>query len=150
MSDDELERRLSALLNAPVRVSPEARDGIMRRVRAAARTGMPRPRALSLTPRAARHSMIGLAMAASITSVVALSAIASHPIASTVERSASFTDSVTGTLRDTLRLMRLMRGDEYRYAFVVDGARWVPDPATIPVRPGDRLEPLLRVARDSN
>jgi hypothetical protein len=148
MSDVELERRIAAAQHEPVVVSEGARDRIMHRVRSAARVRGPRRRALPLAPRSTRHSIAGLALAASIGSVAVFSAVGPRPVAE--RRSAALGDSVTGTLRDTLRLMRLIRDDEHRYAFVVDGARWAPDPATTPVRADDRLVSLLRTVRDSN
>ena len=149
MSDVELERRVAAALRAPVAGSEGARDGIMRRVRDAARSGSPRRRALPLSPFSARNSIIGLAMAASIGSVAVLSAVTPHQMAGG-DGSGVIDDSVVASLRDTLRLMRLIRADDHRYAFVVDGARWAPDPASAPVRADDRFVSLLRVARDSN
>jgi 1,4-alpha-glucan branching enzyme len=100
-------------------------------------------------------------------------------------------DSVSSTLRDTLRLVRLifddstahavaavgdfngwratatplqregrtarwsttvaLRDGAQRYAFVVDGTRWVADPTAVPMRGDDgRLYSLLHVARASN
>jgi hypothetical protein len=101
-------------------------------------------------------------------------------------------DSVVSTLRDTLRLVRLMfdapdarrvaiagdfnrwdsdatlltrergsrawsvtlalRDGEHRYAFVVDGTRWVPDPRAERTARGDdgRLYSLLNVSRATN
>ena len=150
MSDVELERRVAAALHAPVTVSEGARERVMRRVREAARAGGPRRRVAPLAPRATRHSLVGLAMAASLGSVAVLSAVTTHPASEVGERSGLIGDSVGATLRDTLRLMRLIRDGDHRYAFVVDGARLAPDPATAPVRAGDRLVSLLRVARDSN
>ena len=150
MSDVELERRVAAALQAPVAVSDGARERIMHRIREAARAGGPRRRSRPLAPRSARHSIVGLAMAASIGSVAVLSAITPPPPADAGERSGAIDDSMAAALRDTLRLVRLIRADDRRYAFVVDGARWTPDPSTVPVRAGDRLVSLLRVARDSN
>ena len=149
MSDIELERRISAALHQPVAMSEGARDRIMHLVRDAARPRGPRRRALPLSPRSARHSIVGLAMAASIGSLAVFSTVAPHELGSS-RHPGVIGDSVVGTLRDTLRLMRLIRDDEHRYAFLVDGPRWAPNPATTPVRAGDQLVSLLRVARDSN
>jgi hypothetical protein len=148
VSDVELERRIATLLRAPVGVPQDVRDRIMYRVREAARTGAPQHRVRARGARSTRHSVLGLLVAASIGSVAVFSAVGPRPVAE--RRSAALGDSVTGTLRDTLRLMRLIRDDEHRYAFVVDGARWAPDPATTPVRADDRLVSLLRTVRDSN
>jgi hypothetical protein len=150
MSDVELERRIAAALHAPVSLRDGARDRIMRRVRESARDAAPRRRALPLSLRSPRHSIIGLAMAASIGSVAVLSTVTPHSASIDGGRQGAIGDSIVGTLRDTLILMRLIHDGEHRYAFVVDGARWGPDRGTLPVRVGDRLVPLLRVARDSN
>jgi 1,4-alpha-glucan branching enzyme len=107
------------------------------------------------------------------------------------EHSGVIGDSVVATLRDTLRLVRLifddpgarqvsvvsdfngwrshatplareasthrwsatiaLRDGAYRYAFVVDGTRWVPDPDAERIRADDgRVYSLLRVSRLSN
>ena len=150
MSDVELERRIAAALHSPVSLQDGARDRIMRRVRESARDAAPRRRALPLSLRSPRHSIIGLAMAASIGSVAVLSTVTPHAASIDGGRQGAIGDSIVGTLRDTLILMRLIHDGEHRYAFVVDGARWGPDRGTLPVRVGDRLVPLLRVARDSN
>jgi hypothetical protein len=150
MSDVELERRIAAALHSPVSLREGTRDRIMRRVRESARDAAPRRRALPLSSSSPRHSLIGLAMAASIGGVAVLSTVTPHGVPIDDGRQNAIGDSVVGTLRDTLILMRLIHEGEHRYAFVVDGARWEPDPGTLPVRVGDRLVPLLRVARDSN
>lgn len=149
MSDPDFERRVAAVLHAPVPPSEGARERIMARVRHAALASAPRRRPRSLVARQARHSIVGLAMAASIGSMAVLSTVTPHR--SLVEgHSSVIGDSLVSTLRDTLRLMRLMRDTDHRYAFVVDGARWAPDPAATPVRADDRLVSLLRATRDSN
>jgi hypothetical protein len=150
MSDVELERRIAAALHTPVSLGDGARDRIMRCVRESARSGRPRRRVLPLSMRPARHSIVGLAMAASIGSVAVLSAVGPHSPALHGERPSMSGDSVVGTLRDTLLLMRLIHEGEHRYAFVVDGARWAPERAISPARAEDRLAPMLRAARDSN
>ena len=150
MSDVELERRIAAALRAPVAMGDGVRDRIMRRVRESARAGGPRRRGLALSPHSSRHSIIGLAMAASIGSMAVLSAVTPHRESVDGERPSALGDSLVGTLRDTLLLMRLIQDGNHRYAFVVDGARWEPDRSAAPVRAGDQLLPLLRVARDRN
>jgi len=150
MSDLDFERRVAAALHAPVAASDGARERIMHRVRESVRAGNLHRRPTPLATRSTRHSIVGLAMAASIGSVAMLSTIAPHPAAGRGTRSAALGDSVMGTLRDTLRLMRFMQEGERRYEFVADGARWAPDPVTFPRRSDDRLGSLLRVARDSN
>jgi len=190
MSDVEFEHRVAAALRAPVASRADARDLIMRRVREAAGVGGPRRRGLAFSPRSSRYSIVGLAMAASIGSIAMLGSLGSHAARPGVQGSAIIGDSVVATLRDTLRLVRLifddagarrvavvgdfngwapsatplsrdpssprwsatvaLRDGDHRYAFVVDGARWVPDPSTTPVRDGARLVSLLHVARASN
>lgn len=190
MSDMDFERRVAAALRAPVPARAESRALIMQRVRAAARNGGPRRHGPSLPSRSARHSIVGLAMAASVGSIAILGSVTSHAARAGGERSGVIGDSVVATLRDTLRLVRLifddpgarqvavvgdfngwaptatplrreapshrwsaviaMRDGDHRYAFVVDGARWAPDPSTVPVRDSGRLVSLLHVAKASN
>lgn len=150
MSDPELERRIADALHAPVSLGEGARERIMIEVRASARVRGPRQRPLPAAMRAARHSLVGLAMAASVGSVAVLTTVAPPEGSVAGGRSAIIGDSIIGTLRDTLLLMRLVHDGEHRYAFVVDGARWAPDHVIAPSRVEDRLVPMLRVARDSN
>ena len=190
MSDVEFERRVGAALRASVAVRAEARETIMTRVRTAARTARPRRRMPTAPSWSARHSIVGLAMAASIGSIAMLGRLAPHDARARGERSGVIGDSVAATLRDTLRLVRLifddpgarrvavvgdfngwapsatplyraassprwsvviaMRDGDHRYAFVVDGTRWVPDPSTVTVRDRDRVVSLLHVARATN
>lgn len=191
---DEFERRVASALAA--HVSPRdaaARGAIMDRVRqAAALGGAPRRRVAPWT-RAPRHSIVGLALAAGIGGISTLSAVL--PGGETADPAPSVVilgDTVVSTLRDTLRLVRLMfdapsarsvslAGDfngwgarplpmqrdplsrrwavtlalhagAHRYAFVVDGTRWVPDPAA--ERSGrdtaGRVFSLLHVAAAAN
>lgn len=168
MSDTEFERRVAAAMRAPVATSEGARARVMDRVRAAASVSMPR-RAPRFGPfGAARHSLVGLALAAGIGSVTTLSAVLPAGGAGAAREATSIVigDSLVSTLRDTLRLVRLifddrgarsvavvgdfdgwsaatplrregtsarwsatlaLRDGEYRYAFLVDGERWVPD-----------------------
>jgi hypothetical protein len=189
MSDVEFERRVAAALRAPVAVRAEAREIIMTRVRTAARTARPRRRTPMAPSWSARHSIVGLAMAASIGSIAMLGRLAPRDARARGEQSGVIGDSVAA-LRDTLRLVRLifddpgarrvavvgdfngwapsatplyraassprwsvvvaLRDGDHRYAFVVDGTRWVPDPSTVTVRDRDRLVSLLHVARASN
>ena len=150
MSDVELERRIAAALHSPVSLGDGARDRIMRLVRQSARARGPHRRAVPLSVRAARHSIVGLAMAAGVGSVAVLSVVAPHSSSLGGERPSMLGDSVAGTMRDTLLLMRLIHDGEHRYAFVVDGARWAPERTISPARADDRLAPMLRVAGDSN
>jgi hypothetical protein len=191
----ELERRVSAAMRAPVRSDARARETIMSKVRVAAAEGMP-VRALPAGRRPARHSIVGLALAAGVGSITTISALvpSSREVAasgSAAMATAVIGDSVVATLRDTLRLVRLifddpmarqvavvgdfngwrseetpmrradatrrwsvtlaLREGEHRYAFVVDGTRWVPDRATAAGRGDDgRVYSLLHVTRRSN
>ena len=148
MSDVELEGRIAALLRTPAAVRAEVRDQVMDRVREAARRRAPRRRVRAL-PSRSPHSLLGLLAAASIGSVAVLSAIA--PRASRVaDRPVAAEDSLFGRLRDTLLLERVLRDGDHRYAFAVDGARWVPDRGVSPVPSTDRLPAILRVSRDSS
>jgi hypothetical protein len=96
-----------------VPTSAHAKQAIMERVRRAAREGMP-SRALSLPiGRAARHSIIGIALAAGIGSITTLSSFAS-PVQGVRMGAATSTvigDSVVDRFRDTLRLVRLIFDD---------------------------------------
>jgi hypothetical protein len=192
MSDLDLDRRIVTSLRAPVSPKPGARDAIMQRVRIAARHEMPRRRDLAPVSRSVRQSIVGLALAAGIGSVTALSALAPRAMPDKADaRSGVIGDTVVATLRDTMRLVRLIFDDpgarhvavagdfnrwqsaatplrregqsrrwsvvvamhdgEHRYAFVVDGTRFVPDPTTARVRGDDgRIVSQLRVARVSN
>jgi hypothetical protein len=150
VSDVELERGIAALMHAPAGIREDVRDRIMCRVRDAATTRAPRPRTRTLAPRSSRHSVVGLLMAASVGSVAVLSAVTPRVTRLADDRHAASGDSLFGRLRDTLLLERVIRDGDYRYAFAVDGARWVPDRAASPPRSADRLPSLLRVTSDSN
>jgi hypothetical protein len=193
--DVEFERRVSAALRSPVPTKTRAKHAIMERVREAAASGMPRRRDLRLVSRrgeGTRHALVGLALAAGIGSITTLSSLlpSSHAAGSSAG-TAVIGDTVVSTLRDTLRLVRLMfddpgarrvavvgdfngwrveetplhqdattrrwsttlalRDGAHRYAFVVDGTRWVRDPASAGIRGDDgRVYSLLHVARASN
>jgi hypothetical protein len=82
--------------------------------------------------------------------VAVLSSAAPRALTSDGDRHATPHDSLFGRRRDTLLLERLIHDGDHRYAFVVDGARWVPDRAVAPARTVDRLPAILRVASDSN
>ena len=114
MSDEELEQRLRRTLSAPVRAPAHAKDAIMQRVRHAAREDHRRRMMPPSFGRTARHSLIGVALAASIGSVTTLSSI--MPVragarAGNAATSVVIGDSVVDRLRDTLRLVRLMFDD---------------------------------------
>lgn len=189
MSDVEFEQRVSAALRRDMPVDSRAKARIMERVREVARD-VPRRRAPSFG-RGTRHSLVGLALAAGIGSITTLSALVPPAGGAGALRTAVIGDTVVSTLRDTLRLVRLMFDDSgarevsvvgdfngwraretpltwdggtqrwsatlalrdgaHRYAFVVDGARWVPDPAAERVRAGDgRVYSILHVTRTTN
>lgn len=156
MSDVEFERRVSAALCRDLPADARAKARIMERVRETARD-LPR-RPAPIFGRGTRHSIVGLALAAGVGSITTLSAL--MPAAGTdgATRSVVIGDTVVATLRDTLRLVRLMFDDPAarrlivdRYAFAVDATRWVPDPTAERVQADDgRVYSLLHVARTTN
>lgn len=192
---DGFERRIGQALRTDV---PLGRDGgarrrVMDRVRRAAAEGHPVRRRAQPWHHIARHSIVGLSLAAGIGGISTLSALlpAAHGDATGISP-VVIGDTVVATLHDTLRLVRLMfdaphaervaiAGDfnrwdadatplardpasrrwsvtlalhdgEHRYAFVVDGTRWVPDPHTgRSVRGEDgRVYSLLSLSRTAN
>jgi hypothetical protein len=191
---DWFERRVARALQADVPLCGDerARRKVMERVRIAAADGHPVRRRDSWH-RWSRSSIAGLSLAAGISGITTLSVVApaTRPGASGLS-SVVIGDSVVSTLRDTLRLVRLMfdapdarrvaiagdfnrwdsdatlltrergsrawsvtlalRDGEHRYAFVVDGTRWVPDPRAERTARGDngRLYSLLNVSRATN
>lgn len=193
---DWFEHRVAAALHAdaPLGDDAGARRRVMERVRLAAAEGHPIRRAGRPWVRLSRHSLVGLSLAAGIGGISTLSAIV--PAAQRdVGQGLSpvvIGDSVVATLRDTLRLVRLMfdapdarrvavAGDfnrwdaaatqlardertqrwsvtlalhdgEHRYAFVVDGTRWVPDPHAVRSERGEdgRIYSLLSLSRTAN
>jgi hypothetical protein len=189
VSDLEFERRLAAALRHDVPSNASEKARVMERVREASRE-LPRQRGWFF--RGARHSAIGLALAAGVGSITTLSALLPARGATDVgARSGVIGDTVVSTLRDTLRLVRLifddsaarqvavvgdfngwrptetpltrdttghrwsatlaLRDGAHRYAFVVDGTRWMPDPAAERVRADDgRVYSLLHVSRLTN
>jgi hypothetical protein len=192
VSDVEFERSVSAALRQDVPADARAKARIMERVRDAARD-LPRRQAppFARGARGARHAIVGLALAAGIGSLTTLSALLPSAGGAGAARTAVIGDTVVSTLRDTLRLVRLMfddpaarevvvvgdfngwragdtpltrdgathrwsatlalRDGAHRYAFVVDGTRWVPDPAAERVQADDgRVYSLLHVARTTN
>ena len=191
---DWFERRVARALQADVPLCGDerARRKVMERVRIAAADGHPVRRRDSWH-RWSRSSIVGISLAAGISGITTLSVVApaTRPGASSLS-SVVIGDSVVSTLRDTLRLVRLMfdapdarrvaiagdfnrwdtdatlltrergsrawsvtlalRDGEHRYAFVVDGTRWVPDPRAERTARGDdgRLYSLLNVSRATN
>jgi hypothetical protein len=108
---DEFERRVEAALRAPVAGgSARGRHEVMERVRRAAAEGHAPRRRGDAWYRSSRQSIIGLAFAAGIGGVTTLSALvpaAQRDMAEGVS-SVVLGDTVASTLRDTLRLVRLM------------------------------------------
>ena len=190
------ERRVAAALHAdvPLGTDERARQRVMERVRIAAAEGHPVRRAGRPWHRLARHSLVGLSFAAGIGGISTLSAIvpAAQRDMGQGLSSVVLGDTVVATLRDTLRLVRLMfdapdarrvavagdfnrwnvaatplardertqrwsvtlalREGEHRYAFVVDGTRWVPDPRAERSVRGEngRIYSLLSLSRTAN
>jgi hypothetical protein len=107
---DDFERRIEAALRAPVGSDVRARRDVMERVRRAASDGHTPRRRGEAWHRRSRHSIIGLAFAAGVGGVTTLSALmpaAQRTVANGVS-SVVLGDTVVSTLRDTLRLVRLM------------------------------------------
>jgi hypothetical protein len=192
---DWFERRVVRALQADVPLARDerARHAVMERVRRAAAEGHPVRRHTGPWHRWSRNSIVGISLAAGIGGITTMSVVApaTRPGASGLS-SVVIGDSVVSTLRDTLRLVRLMfdapdarrvaiagdfnrwdsdatlltrergsrawsvtlalRDGEHRYAFVVDGTRWVPDPRADRTARGDdgRLYSLLNVSRATN
>jgi hypothetical protein len=166
----------------------------MERVRVAAAEEHPIRRSNKPWHRLSRHSLVGLSLAAGIGGLSTLSSIvpaAQRDVGQGLS-SVVIGDSVVATLRDTLRLVRLMfdapdarrvavagdfnrwdaaatplardertqrwsvtlalSGGEHRYAFVVDGTRWVPDPRAERSVRGEngRVYSLLSLSRAAN
>jgi hypothetical protein len=192
---DWFELRVARALRADVALGGDdlARRRVMEHVRRAAAEGHPVRRWGEPWLRRSRNSILGLSLAAGIGGLSTLSAVVP-----TAQREAAglssvvIGDSLVSTLRDTLRLVRLMfdapnarsvavAGDfnrwdvdatplvrdarshrwsvtlavhdgDHRYAFVVDGTRWVPDPrAERSVRGEDgRIYSLLSLSRTAN
>lgn len=192
---DWFERRVARALRADVPLAGDerARRRVMDRVRAAAAEGRPVRRGGGPWHRVSRSSIVGLSLAAGIGGISTLSLVSPgvRPVASGLS-SAVLGDTVASTLRDTLRLVRLileapearrvavagdfndwsveatpltrdegsrrwsvtlaLRGGAHRYAFVVDGTRWVPDPRAERSVEGEngRIYSLLNLSRTSN
>ena len=191
---DWFERRVARALrtDVPLCGDERARRSVMERVRMAAAEGHP-VRRRDPWHRLSRSSIIGLSLAAGIGGISTLSVIApdARPGATALS-SVVIGDTVVSTLRDTLRLVRLMfdapdarrvavagdfnrwdadatllaqeegsrrwtvtlalRDGEHRYAFVVDGTRWVPDPRAVRSARAEngRIYSLLNVSRATN
>jgi hypothetical protein len=114
MSDEELEQRLRRVLGARISTSAQAKEAIMQRVRHAAREDHRRRMIPPSFGRTARHSLIGVALAAGIGSLTTLSTLVPvRPAVADGNRTTSVVigDSVVDRLRDTLRLVRLIFDD---------------------------------------
>ncbi|MDQ2666743.1 MAG: hypothetical protein M3Z05_12105 [Gemmatimonadota bacterium] len=132
MSDIEFERRLQHALNAPVVVRPHAKEALMVRVRHAAREDQRRRMIPPSFGRTARHSLVGLALAAGVGSITTLSGLTPLSVArheGGTATSVVIGDSVVDRLRDTLRLVRLIFDDSAarRVAVVGDFNAWSAD-----------------------
>ena len=132
MSDNEFEQRLCRALRASVTPQPGGKEAIMIRVRHAAREEQRRRMIPPSFGRTARHSLIGVALAAGIGSITTVSGLT--PLAGTrhegnAASSVVIGDSVVDRLRDTLRLVRLMFADSAarRVSVVGDFNAWSPD-----------------------
>jgi hypothetical protein len=189
------ERRVAQALHADVPLARDerARRGVMERVRRAATEGHPVRRRSDAWHRPSRSSIVGLSLAAGIGGLSTLSIVAPNsPAGAPGLSSVVIGDTVVSTLRDTLRLVRLMfdapdarrvavagdfnrwdveatplardersrrwsvtlalREGEHRYAFVVDGTRWIADPHAARSVQGDhgRVYSLLNLSRATN
>ena len=132
MSEIDFERRVERALRAPVQTSARAKAAIMDSVRLAAREGAPVRTLIFPSGRSARHSIIGIALAAGIGSITTLSSFAppapdARPMG--MVTSAIIGDSVVDRFRDTLRLVRLMfdAPNARRVAVVGDFNDWRSD-----------------------
>lgn len=105
MFESTFEHRVRAALSAPVATDTRTKEAIMARVRAAAGTSAGSG-AHRFPRRGARYSIVGLALAAGLGSITTLSAVRGD--AGIAGQPAVIGDTVVGTLRDTLRLVRLM------------------------------------------
>ena len=191
---DWFERRVARALhaNVPLGGDARARRGVMERIRLAAAEGHPVRRRRADPWRRSRNSILGISLAAGIGGITTLSVVAPDARPAASASSVVIGDTVVSTLRDTLRLVRLMfdapdarrvavagdfnrwdanatpltrdegsrgwsvtlalRDGEHRYAFVVDGTRWVPDPHAERSAQGEagRICSLLNVSRAAN
>ena len=192
---DWFERRVARALKADVPLCGDARArrAVMERVRRVAAEGHPVRRRADPWHRWSRSSIVGISLAAGIGGITTLSVVAPETrTGASGLSSVVLGDTVVSTLRDTLRLVRLMfdapearsvavagdfnrwdadatsltrergsrtwsvtlalREGEHRYAFVVDGTRWVPDPRAEQTARGEdgRIYSLLNVSRATN
>jgi hypothetical protein len=131
MSEAEFERRVASALRASPAGGAGVRRAIMDRVRALPAHERPVRRPRSIGGRSVRHSIVGVALAAGIGSVGTLSSlmgtgsVSAHGALAT----AVIGDTVSATLHDTLRLVRLIFDDTAarRVAAVGDFNGWRAD-----------------------
>jgi hypothetical protein len=155
--EDEVVRRVAAELRRPVRIDPGVDARVMAEVRAhpiARRSWLLRPRTLTVTPLGA------LALAAGVGAIILGTALVTlrlgrgadavapaanavpfvlyAPEARSVALVGDFNDwdasatplSITGASGAWVVTVPLPPG-RYRYAFVIDSTRWVPDPGAL-------------------
>jgi hypothetical protein len=126
LSDPDFEVRVARGLRAPVEGNLTARQRIMERVRQV--PAAERPRSLALHGRLVRQSIASLAFAAGIGSITAVTALAPNAVstarAAGMVTSVVIGDTVVNRLRDTLRLVRMIREGDHRYAVVADQLHW--------------------------
>ena len=150
---DEFERRVEAALRAPVGGGDaRSRHEVMERVRRAAANGQAPRRRGDAWLRPTRHSIIGLAFAAGIGGISTLSALvpaAQSDIAQGVS-SVVLGDTVASTLRDTLRLVRLMfdAPDARRVSVSGDFNNWGATPTAMVRDPSSKHWSVTLALRD--
>jgi hypothetical protein len=127
VSESELERRIIAAFRIAMPSTARSRQSIMDRVRALPAHERPRRRSAPGS-RTVRHSIVGVALAAGVGSLTTLPALFpdSRPGSPAGLATAVIGDTVSATLRDTLRLVRLMFDDTaaHRVAAVGDFNAW--------------------------
>ena len=113
MFDDFFERRVIAALRSNGAHDARAREAIMTHVRALPPAERPVRPPRGLAHRAARHSIVGVALAAGIGSMATLPTLLAGTRGSVPAALATAVigDSVSSTLRDTLRIVRLIFDD---------------------------------------
>jgi hypothetical protein len=127
VSDSEIDQRIASALHADVPVGAHARRAIMDRVRGLPAQARPSRRLVVDRGRSIRHSIVGVALAAGVGSMATLPSVhfprgdASSGLATAV-----IGDSVSATLHDTLRLVRLIfrDTDAHRVAAIGDFNAW--------------------------
>ena len=151
MFEVELERRLARALRAPVPVSAHAKQSIMAAVRRAARDGAPRRMLPIPGGRSVRHSLLGVALAASIGSITTMSVLRPTPNGGPgTVHSSVIGDSVVDRVRDTLRLVRLIFDDSLarQVAVVGDFNAWQPGATRMQRDPGTQRWSVTLALRD--